>query len=244
MINRLILIVTMLYGTISTANAQGIRYADLKVKFLTPDSTSVFSSPVVIPFTFRVYNQGPDTIWPEDSLQYRITHSLVNNNPNETIAWGKMVAKGDSIDFSGKVYVNSAKTFDKFYLYFGQVPQAFGKTTGKGILFPETNETQKDNNDVVTFKLLGSSTVSGNKLSQINIYPNPITDNELTIHGIANISQVNLYNNTMQLISEISPNNTNSTSTTIPIGNVPRGIYFVQINTPTESYTKRVMVNP
>lgn len=243
MIHKLILCAVMFSTTLPIANGQGFRHADLKVKFVTPDSNAVFASPADIPFTFRVYNQGPDTIWPTDSLTFKPSHTLVNYSKTETVAWGKMVAKGDSMDFSSSVYVNYSKDLNNFQLFFGEIPLAFGFTKDKGTLYSETNETQADNNAKVSFKLLGSSNVTENELVHLEVFPNPVTNGAITISGISEIGKVILYNNTMQLISQTEPD-ASSNSATIPINNVPQGIYFVQVTTTEGSFVKRILVSP
>ena len=243
MIHKLVLCAVFYSTSLSLAIGQGFRHADLKVKFVTPDSNAVFASPTDIPFTFRIYNQGPDTIWPEDTLTFKPSHTLVNYSKTEKVSWGKMVAKGDSMDFSSSVYVNYSRDLNNFELFFGEIPLAYGFTKEKGTLYAETNETQADNNAKVTFKLLGSSSVSDEKLSRVKLHPNPVTNGELTISGVSDIGNVKLFNNTMQLISEIAPNNVNSSSTRIPINNIPRGLYFIQIATPSGSIVKRIVVN-
>lgn len=227
----------------SNTSGQGFRHADLKVKFVTPDSNAVFASPTDISFTFRVYNQGPDTIWPNDSLTFKPSHTLVNYSKTETVAWGKMVAKGDSMDFSSSVYVNYSKDLNNFQLFFSEIPLAFGFTKDKGTLYSETNETQKDNNDVVTFKLLGSSSVSEEKLLGINVYPNPVSNQVLNINGITNITNVKLYNSSMQVVQEIVRPNLIGQTTTIPINRLTNGMYLVSITTSSESIMKQIVVN-
>lgn len=240
-ITKLILI-SILSSTINQVVAQGIRNADLRVEFISPDSNSVYTSPVTILYTLRIFNQGPDTIWPGDSISFQTSHSGVYKSKRETYAFGKMLTIGDSIDISSSVTVNSGKTITKFQIFFTNAPQAFGFTKDKGKLFPETNETIADNRAVVTFKLFGSSNVTENELTQLELYPNPVTNGEITISGIYHITHVKLFTNTMRLISKTEPQNS-SNSTIISLKNIPRGLYFIQIATPSGICTKQILVN-
>ena len=69
------------------------RYADLRVKIIDPPPYSIFYSPTVLHYAFEVVNQGPDSLWPMDSMRYEMVHTGGGSRPRQESRLGKYVVR-------------------------------------------------------------------------------------------------------------------------------------------------------
>lgn len=169
-------------------NAQ-MRYADMKIEFVTPKPNSIIQSPQVIQFSFQILNQGPDTIYTTDSLFYMPGHYFGGGGIERRIAFAKILAPGDSIEISDTISVNSNRDKYPFNLALLPYPYAYGLDFGHGKLQNEFWEDRGDNAPSVNLNLKGNSlgVVNLAKTYQcIDIYPNPCEQNLVFIKNSLN----------------------------------------------------------
>ena len=75
----------------------------------------------------------------------------------------------------------------------------------------------------------------------LSIYPNPATDVlHIVINNSTGVSGILIVNMQGQVVRTVS---TSSTTTDIPVSNLARGIYMVEINTGAAKYTQEVLKN-
>ncbi|MFT7590334.1 MAG: hypothetical protein ACI9UJ_000244, partial [bacterium] len=111
--------------------SQLYRYADLQVRFTTPEQNTQFNSPSTISFKFQVVNQGPDTIYKTDTIFYSPSHTFSGWTNVRKQAFAKIVPPNDSIEFDDTIKVDSRAFKKVFQLSFSSVPMAYGPDYGQ-----------------------------------------------------------------------------------------------------------------
>lgn len=66
-------ILYILFIFIATLSFGQSRYVDSRVEFASPEEGITITSPLYLPFTLKVVNQGPDSLFPGDLYSYSIT---------------------------------------------------------------------------------------------------------------------------------------------------------------------------
>lgn len=80
-----------------------------------------------------------------------------------------------------------------------------------------------------------------NSFESINIYPNPITNNEIFIKSNIILDEFKIYNINSQIIKQIK--NPSTTDGEYIIENIPSGFYFLEITSNTNTIIKKIIVN-
>ena len=82
---------------------------------------------------------------------------------------------------------------------------------------------------------------------EINIYPNPVNNNlNLSIKKNSNeILRLGIFNSNGKLVRFLSFEEIKSPENfiSIPVTDLPKGVYFIKINTPGQSQTKKIIIN-
>ena len=110
-------------------------------------------------YTLNIVNQGPDTIYPKDSISYRAVHDYNFSKTIVNRAIGITVVPGDSFQINDSISINTGVT-DSVLLSFQPPIVAFGPNEGKGMLTAEFEETRNDNSPRFKFFNIGKAAVS------------------------------------------------------------------------------------
>ncbi len=87
----------------------------------------------------------------------------------------------------------------------------------------------------------GVDKVIENTESSIKVYPNPVIDGSMTVCSSDDEAMVEIYNTSGSLVKKtIAP--TNGGSATIEVSDLAPGIYFVKIDTTSESKTQKIII--
>ena len=78
-------------------------------------------------------------------------------------------------------------------------------------------------------------------MADVVVYPNPSSENRVNIQTESNVESIDLFNINGQVIKSIT--NPIKIDNTIVVDNIPKGFYFLKINTENKSITKKVIIN-
>lgn len=81
--------------------------------------------------------------------------------------------------------------------------------------------------------------INQNESPQTNIHPNPVTDELKIVHSSGTITTILIHNASGELVKMISPD---KLSVTVPVSDLPKGIYFVTITTVNSNEVKTVSI--
>jgi len=85
------------------------------------------------------------------------------------------------------------------------------------------------------------STAEFNLENSISVYPNPSNDGTINIATEANLDEINVISVNGQLMQQIKK--PTSINTNYSISNLPKGFYFLQLNSNNQSVTKKIVIN-
>ena len=226
---KLVLAFATIFLFSAKAVGQTFRYTDLAVKFESPKPNSVITSPEVINYKFKISNQGPDTLFPSDTLVYSTGHSFQFKPTESKIALNKTVAPGDSFVISDSISVNSGRSTDNFNIFFVQVPLAYGPDNGKLKLVSEFSEDRENNKSNITLKHVGNAQVIVSSTNTLKVYPNPTSTGTFTISGNTPIKSVQLINNWGQRV-QLKTHKLTESAFSIEVQDAVPGVYFAEVN--------------
>lgn len=99
-----------------------------------------------------------------------------------------------------------------------------------------------DNNGYITqIWGLPLSTSSFDNLNLVSVYPNPSNDGTINISTEANLDEINVISVNGQLMQQIKK--PISIDTNYSVSNLPKGFYFLQLNSNNQSVTKKIVIN-
>ena len=159
------------------------RYADLRVKIIDPPPYSIFYSPTVLHYAFEVVNQGPDSLWPMDSMYYIMVHTGGGSRPKTRIKLNKYVVPGDSFIVYDSIGIDYWRDEDDFEIRFSYTPAMFSHDYGSRNLWSEFHEDTKDNSASLPLKHRRILSAEPLQPEEIRVYPNPCTTGRLTLAG-------------------------------------------------------------
>ncbi|MEY2924078.1 MAG: hypothetical protein RLZZ337_626 [Bacteroidota bacterium] len=239
---KLILAIVILFSVDTQAQVQP-RYCDLRAEFTEPKTGDLIQSPTVIHFTFKLVNQGPDSMYANDSIKWRPAHAYVPTQADRYKAIGKIIIPGDSFYISDTVSINGREDIDNFQLRVK--PLAIGRQKVRPLQSEFTDDVQKDNIAVVYVvhrkpKTGGVEALMENDL--FTLYPNPITQSSFTLKSefIGSIS--------MQMMDcvgrEIYKTDFKKTSLEqlVPLPKIINGVYFVTLSSENNVWTQKVII--
>ena len=158
------------------------RYADLRCKIIDPAPYSIFYSPTVLHYAFEVVNQGPDSLWPMDSMRYEMVHTGGGGKPVSRQNLGRYIAPGDSFivyDSIGIDYWRDEDDFEIRLLSF----RIFSRDYGSRNLWSEFWEDTEDNRARLSLRHRRILSAEPLQPEEIRVYPNPCTTGRLTLSG-------------------------------------------------------------
>lgn len=99
-----------------------------------------------------------------------------------------------------------------------------------------------DNNSYVT-AIWGAPLATDNfdALESVSIYPNPSSNNKITIETVTALTEIDLISVNGQLIQQIK--NPIFQNNSYSLENLPKGFYFLKLTTDTQSVTKKIFIN-
>lgn len=209
--------------------AQEYREIDIDCKFISPENGSYFKLPQTLNIVSRVKNIGPDTIFPMDTLMYRLKLSIKNASL-KFYQIENVVAPGDSIfiyDTLELVDVGSSNKVDAALLWTsGPVIFNNDKNNVNGPILYSYDEFRFENNkDTFYYDYeTQNSSVLDLKINETIFYPNPTTENInlLNANNIIGYKVIGELGNV--LISEV---NEVGTLDLIELGHLDKGCYFI-----------------
>ena len=167
-----------------SAHAQH-RYADLRVKIIDPAPNSIVYSPGYLVYAFEVVNQGPDSLWPMDSMRYEMVHTGGGGRPFSRHQLGKYVVPGDSFIIQDSIYIDYFRDEDDFEIRFAVVPSMISRDYGNRNLWEEFWEDTEDNGARLKLRHRRSLSVDPLDGEVARVYPNPCTTGRLTLAGVS-----------------------------------------------------------
>ncbi len=222
----------MLGSNFLVANAQ-FRDVEVEYRLLSPSKGDSFKSPGMIPVYFRLFNNGPDTIYSADSFVYSITHGLIYpfKPVTKRLTVGEVIVPGDSssiyydsvpIDWEGQF----VPTFELSIL------ASYFTSLRPGEVFRVTHPDYQDSIRKVTLRhIYNSSTPFEDTHTKLKYYPNP-NNGYVHIELGENLSSenlsINMYNITGQPV-DFSIENYSTNHLILHYPNCRSGIYFLQI---------------
>ena len=159
------------------------RYADLRVKIIDPAPYSIVHSPGYLPYAFEVVNQGPDSLWPLDSMRYEMVHSGGGGRPFSRHRLGKYVVPGDSFIIHDSIYMDFYRDQDEFEIRFAVVPAMISRDYGDRNLWSEFAEDRINNSARLPLRHRRILSAEPLQPEEIRVYPNPCTTGRLTLSG-------------------------------------------------------------
>jgi len=189
-------------------------------------------------YTLNIVNQGPDTIYPKDSISYRAVHDYNFSKTIVNRAIGITVVPGDSFQINDSISINTGVT-DSVLLSFQPPIVAFGPNEGKGMLTAEFEETRNDNSPRFKFFNIGKAAVSKSnaKNNRITVFPNP-THDKIKLTATSPINTVRVFGmDGRMLITHDGQHKCES----IDLSDLQPGIYIIETQTTTNTkWTTRV----
>ena len=225
--------------------AQTPRYCDIRVNFTKPELGHLVQSPTYLSYQFKVTNQGPDTLYEDDSLLFRPTHTFNQTTLDmRVLGIGKIIIPGDSFFVDDTIFINGDIDMDQMKLFFSYTPACFSRNPSRR-LDSEFIEDQKDNADRLFLVHRAAKAGILSKLTdRIKVFPNPAS----TLLNIdARNSQLNdlgieIFSNTGQRVYKETFNRVNNTLLSIDLNEYSKGIYLIKFSTQYNTTSKRLVI--
>ncbi len=150
------------------------RYIDGKVEFIEPSPFQTIQSPVNLKISFLFTNQGPDTLYPDDTIIWQTWFDLIPEDyPEVRKAIGQYIVPGAHFILNDILFVNSDQNSSDALLGFSISPQCYGRQTDKRALRAELYvDRLKDNRPFIPLVHKVSTSINTPKY-EVNIFPNP-----------------------------------------------------------------------
>ncbi|MFT4523164.1 MAG: hypothetical protein ACI8ZN_002116 [Bacteroidia bacterium] len=234
-----------LWFFVLTGNAQ-VRFADIKVKIKKPLEGSTIQSPTIIDFTLEIVNNGPDTIFSEDTMFYTPAHYFSKSFIKRTRNIGRIVAPGDTIFVDDTIGINASS--DRNPMNFGLGGDGvlcYGPDLGHGILMTEFQEERKDNQPIINLEHKGSGLgVDRNELNhKILLYPNPGYGDVYIRWLYMQPKEISIINTLgSKVATEVDRGNLSSNTLVIKILDASEGLYFIKITSKEGTQTIKYLL--
>jgi hypothetical protein len=239
-----IILLTILAFLSMHGYGQGIRYADLAVKFVYPQQKITVVMPHMLTYHLRVYNNGLDSLFPNDSFRYSLGHYFTAEKKLVRGVIGRYVAPGDSLTYIDSINIDGSHDYSNFTIRFDR---SYGAWSANGVyptrpLRQEYWEDSHDNLDQLRLNLkLASVNIQLLKGDVFRIFPNPVERME-TIQLVSDeaIIDASIYDQSGKLIGHGEPNSEGGFWLIHP-SFIQSGIYFVKVTT-QNGYAVRKLV--
>lgn len=224
--------------------AQTPRYCDIRVNFTKPELGHLVQSPTYLSYQFKVTNQGPDTLYEDDSLLFRPTHTFNQTTLDmRVLGIGKIIIPGDSFFVDDTIFINGDIDMDQMKLFFSYTPACISRNPSRR-LDSEFIEDQKDNADRLFLVHRAAKAGVLSKLTdRIKVFPNPVSSADLNLdwpeygNFSVSISDVNgrqHFSVAMPLIA-----GTNK----IPLNGLGSGLYFLTIQNEDTQWNAKIIIS-
>lgn len=216
------------------------RYVDGKVQFLKPAQSESFLTPGRIDIQFSYLNQGPDTIYPTDTLRYELAYAGdIGRRITKKLPVGRIIGINDSIIITESVVIDKPENIEKFYISFRKPPRAYGSEFfNYGRLWSETSETLEDNDPILIVKLTHNVGIDEN-LNGISLLrsENPTTQHRFEFTGHISKSEIMCFD-VLGRTSEFDLHyDQNINVSTVSLPNNAKGIYFINLRRKEKVYS-------
>ena len=185
------LVLLVIGGLVSMPTHAQHRYADLRVKIIDPAPNSIVYSPGYISYTFEVVNQGPDSLWPKDTIVYEMVHTGGGGRPQRRVQLNKYVVPEDSFIIHDSIYIDYFRDEDDFEIRL-LTPLMFSSDYGDRDLWSEFYEDMLDNRDRLPLRHRRSLSVGPPDGEVARVYPNPCITGRLTLEGTGLLTHIQI----------------------------------------------------
>ncbi len=244
--NKLILLIFFLLTSSVYAQSR-YRMIDLSCRIHKPVDGLYIISPTTLEISYSVKNQGPDTVFIEDSFDISVNIVGLDHGLKRFILPGNIqLNPGDSVLLNYKTPVNFKDDVDFVTITTGVLL----KNSSPNFNFiRETSlnpQTTKDNSwrVIITHRSATSSIENINK-SDVKISPNPVVDKlqiEQPEEGLHSINLRDISGREIILESNNFQKTSNSKwELTLP-QNIGNGMYTLEIKTEQGNYYKKILV--
>ena len=219
------------------------RSCDLNVSVTSPQENQAVQSPATITFTLNVINQGPDTIYPTDTISYRAIHDFNFKKPIVNRVINLTVQPGDSFQLTDTISINAGIT-DSVLLSFQPPVLAFGPDNGKGLLSAEFENTRLDNSPRFRFYNMGNVNIVNLSDTQIRVFPNPVK-NKFMVKTSSQNFQIELLNSRAQSQPITTVYNKYNHEYIVSLNSNPTpGVYTVVLKSDMEIRSTQLIITP
>jgi hypothetical protein len=239
--NTFYLLVFLLFSINATSQTMW-RFIDLAVKIESPEPYSIHPTPTVLDYTISILNQGPDTVFVDDTLEVTPSYARPATWKIEKRVFRvtEPILPGDSIFIHDTLSILYERNLPDFLLAVSAYVIKVRQYSERPIRF-ETDEIREDNTDFTRIILKHTVDVPVIKESSINIFPNPVIKENLNIVSLDNyMKNITVYDITGKVVYD--ENNLNSGKIEINVNDFKPGLYFVQVETNNEFITKKISV--
>ncbi len=185
---RKIVIITICWFLTKGLLAQ--RYVDGKVELIEPSPYDTMFSPSLYKVSFLYTNQGPDSLYPDDTMNWRIHCQLAKYDlPTVYIPVGRYLAPSEYMIVYDTFSIDFYEERDDVLFTFTKAPSCYGLQTDRPRLFSEFyDDRQKDNNPSIRLFHRFKETTSVPeslpiRVSDVIVYPNPSAAGVINIQG-------------------------------------------------------------
>lgn len=229
MIYRIILTIFLLNLGISSFSKTLIqRKANIRVELVSPSENYTLRQGRVVSFSVTIVNTSSVPLLKTDTLTYRPSHDFHANQSKREVKLtiGRRVEPGDSFTISDTLTIsvvesslNHRELNMRVYAFVtGPETQEYRQ------LLWEDFKDQEDNTSIRTYAFDGFLSASSFQLANINIFPNP-AESYIQIGSEQRINSYQVWSlEGVPVIGKILGN-----STTIPISDLPGGIYLLKL---------------
>ena len=243
--------ILLLITLIATSGWSQTRQVNFTYKIVSPIEDTHVSSPQEIPVAFRLFNQGPDTLWTCDSFASDIVHSLgisLDSNRRKFVL-SSAIFPGDSSDiYFDESYVNWTGSGESINLDLSLTIGFIGTDYShiKGSLLQAQSG---DDAGVQRINLIHKKNkVSVDKLEsrvEINVYPNPLTGRVLTLKNVdvSSLTHFSLLDIRGRSVAFTQENFSNEQTVKLTVPANLIGLYILVVRTEDQIVTKRVVIN-
>jgi hypothetical protein len=229
MIYRIILTIFLLnLGTSSFSKTLIQRKANIRVELVSPDKNYTLRQGRVVSFSVTIVNTSSVPLLKTDTLTYRPSHDFHANQSKREVklSIGRRVEPGDSFTLSDTLTIsvvesslNHRELSMRVYAFVTRP-----ETQEYGHLLWEDFKDQEDNTSTRTYAFDGFLNTSNFQLTNIKIFPNP-AESYIQIESEHGIISYQVWS--LEGVPVIK--NDIRSSTTIPISDLPSGIYLLKL---------------
>jgi len=238
-------ILTVLFVCVSYFQSNGqYRYCDVAIRFESPKDGETVTDLSSLSFSFWLINQGPDSIFSWDSLNYQMSIGVASGE-EITKVMGQDIAPRDSVLFLDSFYTSKEVQNGNLSLFFLRRVAVFSPKPVSRPLFPEVSPYTGDNSDHLSlFYKKNTASVNDIAVPNVVVFPNPVFNSTFSVR-MQNVTDTKLriYDITgrefqFEIFEVIDKNNI-----MVSVLDLSRGMYFLAIDNGNSSSVHRLIIN-